>query len=73
MSKAERCRQIAEANFGKVLAEDDDGRGLAGLVPVFTGQTTALAPRRVVDMAGRPVVCPGDLVTTAFYRYRVGL
>jgi hypothetical protein len=84
----ERVRQIAEAYYGRVTSEDADVITFelpadmsgtlsmirtGGMSPIQIGQTTRLAPRRVLDADRRMVVCPGDLVTTAFYIYRVDL
>jgi hypothetical protein len=44
---------------------------MVGFVPIFTSQDPHQAPRRVTDMQGRTVVCHGDMVTTAFYRYTI--
>jgi hypothetical protein len=85
--RAERVRQIVEGNFGRVAFRDGNRVvvdvpadiapglpwGLAKFVPVFVGTSTEMAPRRVADMNGNTVVCDGDLVTTAFYRYEIDL
>ncbi|MGJ4928601.1 hypothetical protein ACQR1I_14250 [Bradyrhizobium sp. HKCCYLS2038] len=48
--------------------------GQGGFSAQFIGQTTRDAPRRVTNwQTGAVIVCEGDLVTTSFYRYRIGL
>jgi hypothetical protein len=85
--RAARVKAIVEGNFGRVAFRSGDKMvvdvpadlamglpwGSAGFVPVFIGQSVELAPRRVTDMNYRTVVCEGDLVTTAFYRYEIDL
>jgi hypothetical protein len=47
--------------------------GMGGFSAILWKQSTRLAERRVVDMNGNTVTCPGDLVTTAFFSYTVDL
>jgi hypothetical protein len=83
-----RVRQITEGNFGRVVGRTgnimtveipaDVSIGLypiwgeAGLTPIFIGQETRLAVRRVPGVGGVVVVCD-DMVTTAFYRFEINL
>jgi hypothetical protein len=86
-ARADRVRAIVEGNHGKIIERIGDKItfevpadiapglpwGMSGLVPIFKGQTTRLAPRRVVDMEGRTVVCERDEVTTTYYVFEVAL
>ena len=46
---------------------------MGGFSAILGKQSTRLAERRVVDMNGNTVTCPGDLVTMAFFTYTVDL
>ena len=85
--KAERVRQIVNANFGTVRDRNGDIMhvelpsdlsiaapwGQIGLVACVTGQRTGMAERRVTAMNGATVVCNGDFVTQAYFTLRVRL
>jgi hypothetical protein len=46
--------------------------GMSGFTAVIIGQDTRLAPRRIIDMDSRTIVCD-ELTTIAFYTFRVEL
>ena len=87
--RADRVRTVTESNHGRVVSREGDAMMIevpADIAPAlgrlwgegryalqFTGQITRLAPRRVADISGQVIVCDGDMVTTAFYRYRAVL
>jgi hypothetical protein len=47
--------------------------GMGGYRVIFSGQTTRLENRRIVNTQGHTVVCENDPVLTAFYHYDVDL
>jgi hypothetical protein len=86
--RADRAKQIAQELFGKShwrdgaemhveipadmagAAASSYGRG--GFSAVITGQTTRLAPRRIVDMDQRTIVTD-EQALMAFYSFKVDL
>jgi hypothetical protein len=88
-ARAARVRIVTEGNHGRVVDEDAEkitievpadisiglGRlwGEGGFLPMFMGQTTRLAPRRVIAANDQIVVCPDDMVTTAYYIFEIDL
>jgi hypothetical protein len=46
--------------------------GASGFSAIINGQSTRLAPRRVVNMQGGIVVCD-EMTTMAFYTFKVDL
>jgi hypothetical protein len=88
-ARADRVRQIAESLFGKVLSHDGDTLRVevpadlsmsfcpmisaSGPPPIYIGQRTGIAERRVTDASGRIIPCPGDMVTTCYYVYEIAL
>jgi hypothetical protein len=88
-ARADRVKTIAAWLYGRVVSSDGNtitaeipadmagaaasAFGMAGLSAVIVGQHVEQAPRRVTSMTGHTIVCDGDMVTMAFYRYRVDL
>jgi hypothetical protein len=88
-ARADRVRTIVEAVYGRVIGRSRNVMqveipadlissavtlfGMGGFSATIGKQSTRLAERRVVDTNGNTIVCPGDLVTMAFFTYTVDL
>jgi hypothetical protein len=82
--RADRAKQIAQELFGKSLWRDgaeipadmagaaSSNYGRGGFSAVITGQTTRLAPRRIVDMDQRTIVTD-EQALMAFHSFKVDL
>jgi hypothetical protein len=87
-TRAERVRAIVTSLHGKVLDRQDDVMtvevpadimggfttlaGMGGFSAILQKQSTKMAPRRIVNISGQVVVCD-EMVTTAFYSFKVSL
>ena len=85
-ARAARVRDLVKAYFGEVCFRSGNRMvvevpadlapnvpWMAQFVPIFTGQRTGSAERRVVGMNGQFVVCPNDFVTQNYFRYEIDL
>ena len=88
-ARADRVQAITEAVRGRVIGRTRNTMqievpadtiagaitlfGMGGFSAILGKQSTRLAERRIADMNGNTVTCPGDLVTMAFFTYSVDL
>ena len=88
-TRTDRVAQIASAVHGRVIGRTRNTMlievpadcmpgavtllGMSGFSATIGKQSTRFTERRVSDMNGNSVVCPGDLVTMAFYSYTIDL